>query len=187
MLLWIHWTVTERQATGRGFQVPAREGFEGLLSPATEGLISCTPFLGASITLVRVQVVVCHRGRRQEPHQRTAQTGTCAVSVCKNACTDNDWINNFEGTRTAIQQVRASPAQDVDGGALVRVQGVVTHCGLRLGDKQDGSLVRVQGCLSLWTATRRASRTATPVSSAGVAHGASRVASRGSIRTVRRR
>jgi hypothetical protein len=132
MLLWIHWTVTERQATGRGFQVPAREGFEGLLSPATEGLISCTPFLGASITLVRVQVVVCHRGRRQEPHQRT-QTGTCTVSVCKNACTDNDWINNFEGTRTAIQRVRASPAQDVDGGA-----SACAGC-----------------CHPLWTATRR--------------------------------
>jgi hypothetical protein len=39
----------------------------------------------------------------------------------------------------------------------------------------------------LWTVTRRASRTATSASSAGVSHGASRVASLGAIRTVRGR
>jgi hypothetical protein len=41
--------------------------------------------------------------------------------------------------------VRDAPTQGVDGGALVRVQGVVGHCGRRRGDQQNGALVRVQG------------------------------------------
>jgi hypothetical protein len=59
-------------------------------------------------------------------------------------CTDNDRINDFEGTRTTIHRVRTAPAQDVDGDTLVRVQVVVVNRGLRRGDEQDGSLVRVQ-------------------------------------------
>jgi hypothetical protein len=44
-------------------------------------------------------------------------------------CTDNDWSNDFDGTRMTIQRVRAAQGQDVDGNVLVRVKGVVYHRG----------------------------------------------------------
>jgi hypothetical protein len=53
--------------------------------------------------------------------------------------------HDFEGTGTTIQRVRDALAQGVDGGALVRVQGVVGHRGQRRGDEKDGAPVRVQG------------------------------------------
>jgi hypothetical protein len=77
--------------------------------------------------------------------------------------------------------------QGIDGGALVSMQGVVAHRGLRRGGEQEGALCVCRVAPAIVDCDEESEHDGRISDSAGVAHGASRVASRGANRTVRGR